>query len=252
MIKGFNYIVKIFEQGNTMVIGERGTGKDMIFGNVIARRKLGYISNCEYPRKKGIQMDYYPLDFKAIDVGGNTYKDFINGTVKYYKYPYPKGVDIYITDGGVYLPSQYCNELNRDYKSIPIFAALSRQIGKCNLHTNSQAYGRIYDKLREQSRRYICCVKCKVLPIFKKELVIQKVRIYERHEACQNFVPPLRLPFWAYVGKDKMMAKLYKLNYQIQHGNIEEITLIYWNQSDYNTDIFEEILAGGIKDHEED
>lgn len=246
-----NKVIKnTFEKGNVMVVGERGSGKDMLFANVIARRNLAYISNCDYPKKKGIPLTRYELDFSKIDCGGNTYKNFLNKTVKKYIYPYPKGVDIYITDCGVYLPSQFCNELNRDYKQIATFAALSRQLGKCNIFTNTQAYGRIYDKLREQAKRYITCTKCKVYKIGKEEIVFQTIRIYERAESCEKDVPPLRLPITAFIGKEKTLARLYKLNYQIQHGKIEEYKLIYRNKSDYNTDIFEKILKEGEENEE--
>lgn len=243
-------IKKYFEQGNVCVCGERGKGKDMLVGNVIVRRKLDYISNCEYPRKKGLQPTYYPLDFGAINCGGNTYANFMSKDIKPYTYPYPLGVDVYISDVGVYMPSQFCNELNRQYKEIPTFMALSRQLGECNVHINVQNLNRAWDKLREQSRTYITCTMCRVVPIFKRQLVIQKVRIYESAVSCQQNVPALRLPIWARFGKDKLMAKLYKLNYNIQHGKIEEKTLIYWNKCDYNTHIFREMMGGAVNDQE--
>lgn len=236
------HIVKLFEQGNVCVCGERGAGKDMLFGNVIARRNLEYTSNCEYPKKNGLPIKHNTLDFDKIDCGGNTYIDFMNGAPKPYKYPYPLGVDVYITDVGVYMPSQFCSELNRQYKNIPTFMALSRQLAECNVHINVQNLNRAWDKLREQSRTYITCLKCKVLKIGKEQIVIQKVRIYEKAESCVNNVPALRLPWYVRFGKDKMLGKLYKLNYDIQHGKIMECTLIYRNNSDYNTHIFREML----------
>ena len=238
-------IVKYFEQGNVCVCGERGRGKDMLVGNVIVRRKLDYISNCEYPRKKGLQPTYYPLDFAKIDCGGNTYADFMSGDIKPYTYPYPLGVDVYISDVGVYMPSQFCNELNKQYKHIPTFMALSRQLGECNVHINVQNLNRAWDKLREQSRTYITCIKCKVIPIGNRQLVIQRVRLYENAQSCQQNIPPIRLPFLMKIGKDRTMAKLYELNYTNSHGKIEEKTLIYWNKSTYNTHIFREMLRGG-------
>ena len=247
-----NKIIKrYYEQGNVCVCGERGAGKDMLTANVVSRRKLPYASNVEYKRKgKVIQPKHYPLDFSKIDCGGNTYKDFMDGNIKPYTYPYPLGVDVYISDVGVYMPSQFCSELNRDYKAIPTFMALSRQLGRCNVHINVQNLNRAWDKLREQSRTYITCLKCRVLPFGKKtQLVIQKIRISEKYESCLNNVPKLRLPLSCYLGKDKMMAKLYKLNYQIQHGKIDEYTLIYINKSDYDTNVFRSMLAkakGGV------
>lgn len=242
-------IVKLFNEGNVCVTGERGAGKDMLFANVIARRQLGYISNCEYAKKKGVPLDYYPLDFSQLDCGGNTYDDFVKGTLKPYVYPYPLGVDVYITDVGVYFPSQYCGELNKQYKQVPTFMALSRHLGQCNVHINVQALNRAWDKLREQSRTYVTCLRCRVLNVFGKQLVIQRVRIYERYESCVANVPPLRLPLGVKLGKDKMLAKLYGLNYDISHGRIVERTLVYFNKSSYDTHIFRSMLAnagGGI------
>lgn len=239
-------IVKMFDEGNVCVCGERGAGKDMLFANVIARRKLDYISNCEYARSKGLPLKWYYLDWSKIDCGGNTYKDFMSGSVKPYSYPYPLGVDVYITDVGVYMPSQFCSELNRDYKNVPTFMALSRQLGECNVHINVQNLNRAWDKLREQSRRYITCLKCRVIPIGKKQLVIQKVRIYERSEACVNNVPMLKLPLQMRLGADRKLVYLYKLNYAVQHGDIKERTLIYWNKSSYNTHVFREMMSKGV------
>lgn len=235
-------IIKYFERGNVCVVGEKGSGKDMLFANVIARRKLDYISNTRYDRKKGLQMNYYPLDFSKIDCGGNTYKNFLSGDILPYEYPYPLGVDVYIADCGVYMPSQYCNELNRDYKQLPNFFALVRHVAEASVHTNCQNLGRIWDKLREQSRTYITCLKCKVIKIGKKQLVIQKIRIYEKYDSCANNVPALKLPISAVIGKDATMGRLYKLNYRIQHGEILEKTLIYFNESDYDTHVFRDMM----------
>lgn len=241
-----NQIIKrYFDQGNVCVVGERGRGKDMLFGNVISRRRLGYISNVEYKRKWGLQPEHYPLDFEKLNCGENTYKEFMSGNINQYVYPYPKGVDVYISDVGVYMPSQFCNELNKEYKFIPTFMALSRQLGLCNVHLNVQNLNRAWDKLREQSRTYITCLKCKVIPIGKNQLVIQKIRIHENYNSCLANVPPLRLPWYMKFGRDRVMAQLYKLNYKIQHGQIDEHILVYINRSDYNTNIFEEILKNG-------
>lgn len=241
-------IKKYFDKGNVCVTGERGAGKDMFFANTVARRRLGYISNVEYKRKAKLQPEYYPLDFEKLNCGENTYKNFMSGKINYYEYPYPKGVDIYISDVGVYMPSQFCNELNKEYKPIPTFMALSRQLGHCNVHLNVQNLNRAWDKLREQSRTYITCLICKVVPIGKKhELVIQKIRISEKYESCLNNVPKLHLPWYMKFGKDRLMAYLYELNYRIQHGQIDEYTLVYFNKSEYNTNIFEEILKNGKK-----
>lgn len=238
-------VVRMYERGNVCVCGERGAGKDMLQSNVVVRRKKEYISNIEYPKKRGLPIPYIPLDFNKLDCGGNTYKEFMNGNVKPYVYPYKLGVDVYISDVGVYMPSQFCNELNKEYKPIPTFMALSRQLGECNVHINVQNLNRAWDKLREQSRTYITCLRCRVVKLpFNVQLVKQRIRVYEKYQSCLENVPPLRLPIWAYLSGDKMLAYMYKLNYKIQHGEIKERTLWYVNKSSYNTHIFREMLKG--------
>lgn len=242
-------VAKLFELGNCCVVGERGHGKDMLIANVVAFRSLPYISNVEYKKRGKLPLDFYPLDFSSIDCGGNVYDNFISGNIKKYVYPYPLGVDVYISDVGVYLPSQYCNELNRKYKEIPTFMALSRHLGECNVHINVQNLNRAWDKLREQSRTYITCLFCKVFKFpFNRQLVIQKIRIYEKYQSCVDNVPMLKLPFYLYLGKDKTQARLYKLNYRISHGDIKEKLLVYWNRSDYDTHIFRKMLKDGVSD----
>lgn len=239
----FSRILHLFESGNVCVCGERGAGKDMLFANVIARRNLEYISNCEYPKKYGLPIKFNPLDFSKLDCGGNTYDNFMKGTILPYDYPYPLGVDVYITDVGVYMPSQFCSELNRSYKHVPTFMALSRHLAECNVHINVQNLNRAWDKLREQSRTYITCLKCFPLKLGKLQLVIQKVRIYERAESCVNNVPVLRLPWYIRFSKDRMLSRLYKLNYEVQHGRIEDLLLIYFNHSNYDTHVFRSMLS---------
>lgn len=242
-----NKIKKLFENGNVCVVGEKGAGKDMLIGNIICRRKLPYVSNVDYPRKNYLKITHYPLEFEKINVGGNNYKDFISGDLTPYEYPYPLGTDVYISDAGVYLPAQYCNELNRDYKNLATLMAISRHLG-FNVHVNCQNLNRIYDKVREQSRTYITALGCKVIKLpNNQQLVIQKVRIYEKYDSCANNVPTLKLPIWVYLGGDSLLAKLYKLNYKVQHGEIKEKTLIYLNKCGYNTHIFRTMLKEGKK-----
>lgn len=240
-----NSIKKDFEKGNCCVVGEKGSGKDMLIANIVARRKLPYISNVDYIRN-GLPIVRYPLDFDKLDCH-NTHKDFVSGEVNHYEFPYPIGTDAYISDVGVYFPSQFCNELNKDYPFMPVYMALSRHLAEANVHINVQNLNRAWDKLREQSRTYFTCLKCKVIPFFGKQLVLQKIRKYEKYDSCANNIPSLKLPWYVYLSKDKMLVRLYKLNYQIQHGKIEEKTIIYFNESKYNTHHFRDLLKNATK-----
>lgn len=229
-------ILKLYDNNSVSICGKKGRGKDMLTANVIARRKAKYyISNIDYKCKGKRFIEFIPAKLRT----GNSYKEFLNDDCKQYIYPYPDGTDIYISDCGIYFPSQYCNELNRDYKDIPTFMALSRQLGDCYVHTNSQALNRVWDKIREQSDIYIDCRLCKV---FFGKIVLQKVRIYERYDTACNSVPPCRISVPIFNAERKQRALLEREKYRIQYGEIKTKWLLYINRSNYDTRRFKTIL----------
>lgn len=234
-------IIKLFEAGNVNVSGLKGRGKDMLMANVAMRRKKPYIANVDYGGK------YIPLDLKKMTVGGNTYVDFLEGTVKRYNYPYEDGIDFYISDAGIYFPSQYNSELDRKYRETPIFMALSRQLGDCSVHTNAQQNGRVWLKIREQSDIYILCNKCIYIKFLK--LVIQKVTVYEYLESAERKLRELKLPRVPLLAANRRQLQMQRditiANHKATHGEIKEGWLIYRNKSNYNTRIFKEILENG-------
>ena len=225
-------IIKLFKEGNVSVCGLRGKGKDMLFANVVIRRKKPYISNTDYGG------DHIPFEPHVLNCR-NTYRNFLTGRINRYEYPYEDGVDIYLADGGVYMPSQYQGELCKDYGHIPVYMAISRHLGDCNFHYNVQNLNRMWDKIREQSDTYIRCVGCKVL--FGK-LVLQKVIIYEKYESAVNRVPPFRLRRPLINPTRLQTWEVQKQNYDIAHGSVKPRLLIYINRSKYNTRIFKEML----------
>lgn len=242
----FKKIIKMFEDGNVAVCGLRGRGKDMLTANVVVRRGKPYVSNINYG---GV---FNPLDLDKLDVGGNTYKDFISGNVKPYIYPYEDGTDVYISDVGVYFPAQYCNELNRDYKSLPVFMALSRHVGACNLHFNVQSLNRAYDKLREQCDCYVHCNKCYVIKFLG--IVLQQVTIYDNYQSAVERRDPLvlpKIPLFALNRRQlQMQREIAVQQFKASHGNIKRGWLIYRNKSEYDTRFFKRML-GGEKDEED-
>lgn len=218
-----------------------GSGKDLLIGNVIMRRKQPYVSNMNYGG------DWHPLDFTVLDCGKNTYKDFLSGDLNPYVYPYPDGWDIYCSDSGLYMPAHYCNELNKLYPHMPQIFALIRQLGDSRFHVNSQALNRVWDKFREQSDTYISCQwVCKPL-LRLTGIVIQKVYIYEMYESAVRRVPPFRVPRPLINPDRKFQWELAFQNYEISHGKIQSRLLIYRNKSRHDTRLFKEMLANGTK-----
>lgn len=230
----FKSIVRLFEKSNVCVTGLVGTGKDMLFANVICRRNKPYISNIDYGGY------FAPFDFKKLDVGGNTYKDFIDGTLSRYEFPYSQGSDVYLSDVGVYLPAQYCNELNKDYKHISTYMALHRQLSRNRFHLNVQNLNRAYDKLREMSEIYIRCRSCIYIPVVN--IVIQLITLYDKYESCVARIRPCRVSGFSLNPVARAQADTYRDNFFNTHGSVKNKILIYHNRSKYDTYYFKKLL----------
>ena len=100
-----------FKECNVIVSGKKGTGKDLLFQLIISKRKReNYYANIDYGYK------YHHIGLKDISVEPNTYLNFIDDDVKKIKKLHDDKEDIYISDGGIYLPSQYDSIL---YKKFP-------------------------------------------------------------------------------------------------------------------------------------
>lgn len=235
---GFSKIRKLFKRGNVSVFGNCGAGKDLLFGNV-AVRSSGHIGNVCYGK------NYYPVDFNVLDVGTNTYDNFIRNDVNKYEYPYPVGVDHFYSDCGIIFPAQYCNELNKKYPYFATFFAIRRHLGQCNVHTNSQALSRVWDKLREQSDTYILC-RGVFKPLLKLGIVVQLVTTYDRYESAQARLKPCRVRSKLLsTGGTRMQADIARDNYANTHGEVKNHILIYLNKAKYDTHHFKKLLEGG-------
>ena len=143
------WLVNEFSRCNVLVFGKKRQGKDLIFAHVIALRGEKHYANIPYDENTEV------ITLDELNVGDNTFEDFINGTVRPFSPRFDEGCDVYVSDGGIYLPCHFNKELNNRYPSMPIFFALSGQLYDMNVHLNTQALGRPWDKLREQADSYI-------------------------------------------------------------------------------------------------
>ena len=233
---GLRKIIKMFEEGNVCVTGLKGRGKDMLMSNVVARRKLPYVSNVDYG---GERFEFDPV---VLNCGGNSYKNFISKDIRFYEYPYPDGTDIYVSDAGIYFPTQYCSQLDRDYPQVCTFMAGSRHFGDCSFHFNVQNLNRVWTKIKEMSDQYIMCLGCHVIFGF----VFQKVRIYDKYESCVARVKPftVNLPLIG-SGSTRYNVRLARASYEAAHGSIKTMYLFYRHKSDYDTRFLRELLFKG-------
>lgn len=232
--------VSLFSKGNVMVSGLRGRGKDLAFCYVINKRKRNYISNVQYSNPK-CRYKRFDFDTKVWELAGNDFKSLVDGDIKSYVYPYPDGIDYYISDAGVYFPAQYQSELVKRYKGAPMFQALSRHLGDCNIHTNTQSQNRLWDKLREQSDIYLVMRRALFIP--KTKFFLLTAYLYSSEEAAEKQIIPPRFGF----GKE---AKSAKYNFEITHGKIKRITFFARLPYSYDSRRFKKILENNCVDYE--
>ena len=236
---GFGAIQRLFKNGSVCVTGMRGTGKDMLMANVACRRPH-HISNVEYGD------GYIPLNFDSLNIQNDNHA-LVSGKITPYVYPYPSGVDIFISDVGIYFPSQFNDHLNKRYPTLPYFLALSRQLGPdVNVHINTQNLGRCWLMLREQSAVYLRCVWCKVFG----KIVIQRVVVYDKYESCVNRADPFwypSCPTFASSEERRLHSNNKRMalqRYRETHGSVKSMILIYRNKSTYDTHYFRTLLKG--------
>ena len=225
--KRSNAIIKTtFENSSTYTFGAKGKGKDLLYQKVIHLRKIPYYSNIYYG---GF---YKHLSLKAMNVDPNTYHNMIVNDVKGINTYLLEQCDLYISDAGIYLPNFEDAKLNKEYPSMPIFMAVQRHILSSNTHVNSQAYGRVWKKVREQADFYI-----KALRVIKLGRVfLCKIRIYDKESSAENDMRPLR-------------KKLFKKNletaedYYAKNGTIiERYYIILKKHIKYDTRAFKRIF----------
>jgi hypothetical protein len=177
-----DFLVQIFKRNNIVVFGKKGSGKDLLFSMIINRRKQFYYSNIKYENKK-----HLPINVNDLTLFPNTYESLLNDKIEQIDPNLKEKVDIYISDGGVILPSQYDYLLDKKYPSLSIFYALQRHLYNSNTHVNTQYLGRLYKKIREQADGYVRCEKV----IFIGFFYIQLFTYYDRYESAERTLLPM-------------------------------------------------------------
>lgn len=184
--KGQNAVLLArFQQGNTITFGRKGCGKDMIFNFVINHRRRKCYSNIQFNNRLCTTQR-----IDELSIAPNTYANFIDGEVtKVERDEKREGKDYYLSDAGVFLPSQYNAALDKIYPSFPLYYALSRHLYNSNVHLNTQALGRPWNKLREQADSYIQALRTyNVLNI----VYVTRWRLYDKYSSAEAEVRPYR------------------------------------------------------------
>ncbi|MCL2797702.1 MAG: hypothetical protein FWD58_06585 [Firmicutes bacterium] len=178
------WLKSTFDNFDVAVYGLRGAGKDVIFAHTINLQGKKHYSNIFYNSQTEVR------DLKDLNVGGNEYESFINGTTHKFEPNFEENYHFFISDAGVYLGCQYNKELNQNYGEMPIHIALRRHLYDSHVHTNSQALNRPWDKIREQQGAYIHCLGVKNYG----EFLIVSAITYTKYESALLCLPPPKNP----------------------------------------------------------
>jgi len=223
------FIKEKFEDSNIIVFGKKGSGKDLLFQLVINLRKKKHYSNIVYNKKTEI------ICIDQLSVSPNTYELAIQGKFIVVPKIFEESTDAYISDGGIFLPSQYDHQLDRQFPSFPIFYALSRHLYKSNIHINTQSLTRVWKKIREQADGYF---KTAGVINFGPWLFL-RVRYYDKYETAEANMSPLASRFM------NKYARAEADQYLAMHGLIKDMFVFIPKKSiHYSTRYFHDVFFG--------
>ena len=220
-------LLRGFKGGNTIVFGKKGKGKDLLFQYVINKRKDFYYSNISYGGKRKI------IPIKDVSIFPNTYKKFIMDDIQRIDRTFFEEKDIYISDVGNYLPSQYDSLLHKTFPSMPLLYSLSRHLYNNNIHVNTQSLERPWKALREQADFFVKCKGVIKLPFF---LVI-KCNTYDKYSSAKDELEPLSA---------RILNKYSKAEVDLYHAQNGEIhtghVFVRKSKIKYDTRAFEKLV----------
>jgi len=220
------FLVDIFNNHKTETFGYQGTGKDLLTSHVIRLIGRPHYGNMCYDDNTVL------FDLKDLNAGGNTYQDLINGTVNKFPRRFAEGWHKYISDCGIYLPSQYYKDLEELYPGMPVEFALHRQLYNSQIHINSQDIDRPWTKLTEQIDVYI-----NTLSVRKQgEYLYVRYIYYTKYDSARRRLLPL--PRTKGIGGDRDAAQFYATNGEISEHEIRA----HMRDIEYDTRYFKNVF----------
>lgn len=227
-----NKLVKSTNFTNLLVFGYRRKGKDLTIAHIVYKRYAKrYYKICKHhslktEEQRRAYFDVYPnylslydygygaklvtlKDFELLNTLTNTpvtYDEFIQGVpIHAIKRPEFEGLDFILGEAHLSLPNTEHNQLDKYYKWLPIFIALSGHLYNMNIIINSQEFARSWVKLRNQQDYYLKAIKtfpnnkswlgrnARYFPFINKN-IYTKVRLFEEVQSAENNVLPFKAP----------------------------------------------------------
>ncbi len=217
---------------NCVIYGPIGTGKDVAMAILTHKENKEHIANIPYNENTIVK----PLNY--VTVAPNTYEQFVDDNVTIIEKSIQEGKNIYISDGGVYLPSQMDIALSKKYPSFPIAYALIRHLANANIYVNVQNLNRLWIKLREQADGYVRTRGVfffpKWVPLLRHYFVL-RITLYENYEDALERLKPIK----------KMLNGDSAAVARSERGLIKEMRLLVpkrWLK--YDTRYFHKVIYG--------
>ena len=210
---GKKALVECFESANCIVFGLKGCGKDLLFNKVINSRAINCYANIPYNKEL-----CSVRDIQDFSVSPNTFENILENDIHTVDKINMENCDYYISDGGIFLPSQYSNILIKKYPSLPIYYALNRHLTNSNIHINTQYLGRVWDKLREHAGYYIKAVKTHKIFGF----LITDFIIYDTYTSASSQMRPYKIT--GLITHSESRAN--KEDFESKHGLVKEYKII--------------------------
>lgn len=223
------FLLSNFQKQNCIVFGRKGTGKDLLFSEIVRKRKAKHYSNIIYDNNTEL------ISLKDVSAGNNTFQTLIAGDYKPFVSKFGEKKDIYISDAGIYLPSHMDTYLSKLYPSFPVAYALSRHLWNNNIHCNVQALNRVWIKIREQADFYVKVHRTYTFLKFFGFLIV-KITTYDRYDTALRELQPMKT---RYSREQRAVADIETT----QRGDIRTMFLpIKIKKIKYNTRYFKDLL----------
>jgi hypothetical protein len=213
--KNDEWLKEMFTKGNMIVIGKKGKGKDVLFNHVINLIDMPHYANMPYNHNTEIRL------IKDLELAGNTFEALVNGTVTQCERTLQPNTNFWISDAGIFLPSQEDIVLQKLYPTLPVHYALSRQTYQMNIHANTQELTRVWKKLREQTDGVIFVRRNKKT---SKHITLEIV-YWEYYKSAEAGIMPLAS------GTEQQYAE-----FEAKYGIIERRFIrVYWEDVTFDT-----------------